>query len=141
MSNDNIKALDDRNYEYIIGARLKNEPEKIKQVILTKKLGDGQVMNIEKANHTRLLIAYASNRAIKDEHNRKIGLQRLEKQIKAGKLTKSNINNKGYNKYLKLQGELFIEIDYEKFNNDKSWDGLKGYITNTNLSNKQVIEN
>lgn len=141
LSNDNIHALEDRNYEYIIGARLKNEPEKIKKAILAKQLADGQVLNIKKANHTRLLITYASNRAIKDEHNRKRGLQRLEKQIKAGKLTKSNINNKGYNKYLKLQGELFIEIDYEKFNNDKSWDGLKGYITNTNLSNKQVIEN
>jgi len=42
---------------------------------------------------------------------------------------------------LKLQGEITIEIDYEKFNADKSWDGLKGYITNTKLTNTQVIEN
>lgn len=141
LSNDNIKALEERNYEYIIGARLKNESEKIKQEILTQQLGEGQLLKIKKANNTRLIVAYASNRAIKDEHNRKRGLQRLEKQIKAGKLTKSNINNKGYNKYLKLQGEVLIEIDYEKFNNDKSWDGLKGYITNTKLNDKQVIEN
>jgi transposase len=86
-------------------------------------------------------VAYATNRAIKDEHNRKRGLQRLEKQINAGKLTKSNINNKGYNKYLRLVGEVSIEINYEKFNNDKLWDGLKGYRTNTQLSDKQVIEN
>lgn len=141
LSNDNIKALEQRNYEYIIGARLKNEPEKIKQEILAKQLDDGQMMKIKKPNNTRLIVAYASNRAIKDEHNRKRGLQRLEKQIKAGKLTKSNINNKGYNKYLKLQGNISIEIDYEKFNNDKSWDGLKGYITNTKLNDKKVIEN
>lgn len=141
LSNDNIKALKERNYKYIIGARLKNESEKIKQEILAKQLGDGQMMKIKKSDNTRLIVAYASNRAIKDEHNRKRGLTRLEKQIKTGKLTKSNINNKGYNKYLKLRGDLFIEIDYEKFNNDKSWDGLKGYITNTKLNNKQVIEN
>ena len=61
--------------------------------------------------------------------------------MKTGKLTKSNINNKGYNKYLKLQGDVSVEIDYEKFNNDKFWDGLKGYITNTKLSDKRVIEN
>ena len=78
---------------------------------------------------------------IKDEHNLKRGLQRLGKQIKAGKLTKSSINNKGYNKYLKLQGEVFIEIDYEKFHHDNAWDGLKGYITNTKISDKQVVEN
>jgi transposase len=86
-------------------------------------------------------VSYAANRATKDEHNRKRGLQRLEKQVKAWKLTKSSINNKGYNKYLKLQGEITIEIDYEKFNIDKSWDGLKGYITNAQLADKQVIEN
>src|SRR5258708_9314192 len=99
------------------------------------------MIKIKKTNNTRLIVAYASNSAIKDEYNRMRGLQRLEKQIKAGKLNKSSINNKGYNKYLKLKGEVVIEIDYEKFNNDKSWDGLKGYITNTNLSDKQVIEN
>src|SRR6266498_1503787 len=141
LSNDNIKVLEEKNYAYIIGARLKNEPEKIKQQILQKRLSDSEVIKIKKANNTRLIVAYASNRAIKDEHNRNRGLQRLEKQIKAGKLTKSNINNKGYNKYLKLKGEVTIEINYEKFNSDKSWDGLKGYITNTKLSDKQVIEN
>ena len=141
LSNDNIKALKELDYQYIIGARIKNEPEKIKKQILDKGLGDGQMMTIRKSGNTRLIVAYATNRAVKDEHNRKRGLQRLEKQIKAGKLTKSSINNKGYNKYLKLTGDVSIEIDYEKFNNDQSWDGLKGYISNTNLKDKQVIEN
>lgn len=141
LSNDNIKALEERGYQYIIGARLKNELAKIKKQILEKQLGDGQMMKIKKQGNIRLIVAYVSNRAIKDEHNRRRGLQRLGKQIKAGKLTKSNINNKGYNKYLKLIGDVSIEINYEKFNNDKSWDGLKGYITNAELNDKQVIEN
>ena len=101
---------------------------------------DGETMKIVKASN-RLIVAYANNRATKDEYNRKRGLQRLEKQIKKGKFTKSNINNKGYNKYLKMKGDVMIEIDYEKFNADKCWDGLKGYITNTKLNDKQVMEN
>ncbi|MDP2939438.1 MAG: IS1634 family transposase [Candidatus Omnitrophota bacterium] len=141
LSNENIKALRGMDYQYIIGARLKNESEKIKKQILEKQLGDGQILCIKSQAKTRLIVAYATNRAIKDEHNRKRGLQRLEKQINAGKLTKSNINSKGYNKYLRLVGDVSIEINYEKFNNDKSWDGLKGYRTNTQLSDKQVIEN
>jgi transposase len=141
LSNDNIKALVAKEYEYIIGARLKNEPAKIKKQILEKQYADGQLVRINKQDNTRIIITYATNRALKDEHNRKRGLQRLEKQIKAGKLTKSNINNKGYNKYLKLKGDITIEIDYEKFNNDKVWDGLKGYITNTKLNDKKVVEN
>jgi len=141
LSKDNIKSLEAQNYEYIIGARLKNEPEKIRQKILLKSLPDGETLTIQKSNNTRLIVSYAAIRAAKDEHNRNRGLQRLEKQIKAGKLTKANINNKGYNKYLKMQGQISIEIDYDKFKLDKNWDGLKGYVTNTKLKDKQVIEN
>jgi len=38
LSKNNIKALEEQGYEYIIGARLKNEPEKAKQQILQKEL-------------------------------------------------------------------------------------------------------
>lgn len=141
LANENIKVLQEKNYEYIIGARLKNESAQIKQQILQKKLAEGEILKIDKGEGIRLIITYAANRASKDEKNRQRGLQRLEKQIKAGKLTKANINNKGYNRYLKLQGEVTIAINYEKFNEDGAWDGLKGYITNTKLNEKQVIEN
>jgi transposase len=40
-----------------------------------------------------------------------------------------------------MQGDVTIEIDYEKFWKDNAWDGLKGYVTNTNLSDKLVVEN
>ena len=98
------------------------------------------MINLEKDNGTKLIVAFSTSRASKDQHNRQRGLQRLEKQIRKGKLNKSNINNRGYNKYLKLQGKLTVEIDYDKFNADKLWDGLKGYVTNTQLTSKQVIE-
>jgi len=58
------------------------------------------------------------------------GLKRLEKQIKSGNLT---INNRGYNKYLKINGKVNIEIDYNKYEADSCWDGLIGYITNIEL--------
>ena len=141
LSADNIISLEENGYKYIIGARPKNETNKIKKQILETILEDGQTMIIKKDADRRLIIAYSDKRAAKDEHNRKRGLQRLQKQIKSGKLTKSSINNKGYNKYLKMEGNVKIEIDYEKFNNDKSWDGLKGYITNTKLKPKQIIDN
>ena len=40
---------------------------------------------------------------------------------------------------MNLQGEINISIDYEKFKQDSAWDGLKGYMTNTSLSKKKVI--
>lgn len=140
LSNDNIKALESQGYEYIIGARLKNESKILKKQIMKSKFSDGTIISFKRKENTRLIVNYSDNRASKDAYNRKRGLNRLEKRVKAGKLTKSNINNKGYNKYLKLSGEVTIEIDYEKYHKDDKWDGLKGYITNTKLKDKQVLD-
>ena len=40
-----------------------------------------------------------------------------------------------------MEGEINVTIDKEKFESDKKWDGLKGYVTNTDLSAKDIIEN
>jgi transposase len=141
LSNDNIAALEFNGYEYILGARLKNETVRIKTEILQHTFSDGDTISISKTESTRLIVNYSTARASKDEYNRKRGLTRLEKQVRAGKLTKSNINNRGYNKYLKLTGEISIEIDYQKYYQDNEWDGLKGYLTNTRLSDAEVLEN
>ena len=85
--------------------------------------------------------SYSAARGKKDAANRQRGLQKLERQIKKGKLTKANINNRGYNKYLKMEGEINISIDHEKFEADKKWDGLKGYLSNTTLAKNEIIEN
>ena len=141
LSKENIEALESNGYEYILGARLKNETASIKSKILSDNFTEGVSKKYTKNKTTRLIVNYSTNRASKDAYNRKRGLIRLEKQIKRGKLTKSNINNRGYNKYLKLTGDITIEIDYDKFNNDEAWDGLKGYITNTKISDNDVVEN
>ena len=141
LSKSNIKALEEKKYEYIIGGRLKNETDNIKGQILEDSFNDGTIKSYKKAENKRVIVHYSQNRAKKDEYNRKRGLSRLERKINSGKLTKSSINNKGYNKYLKLTGDVTIEIDYEKFNQDDTWDGLKGYVTNTKLSDKEVLEN
>lgn len=87
----------------------------------------------------RLIITYSPKRARKDRHNREKGLRRLEKRVESGKLSKQHINNRGYNKYLKLVGDITICIDYDKYEADGSWDGLKGYLTNTTMDKKKVV--
>ena len=64
-----------------------------------------------------------------------------KKQLRSGRLTKANINNRGYNKYLKLEGEIKISIDPQKLLDDARWDGLKGYLTNTKLTKEEIIDN
>lgn len=141
LSKNNIKELQEKGYEFILGARIKNENNTIRNKILSLNLGNGQSDIIEKDACLRLIISYSDKRSKKDRINRERGLQKLEKKVKTGKLTKSNINNRGYNKYLKMEGNIKISIDKSKFEEDACWDGLKGYITNTNLSKDDIIEN
>lgn len=140
LSTTNIKELQKENYKFILGARIKNETEKIKQKILTLGLTNGKSAIIEK-DKLKLVINYSDDRAKKDIYNREKGLKRLEKQIKTGRLTKSSINNRGYNKFLSLKGNITVSIDTWKVQKDAAWDGLKGYITNSNLSKEEIIEN
>ena len=141
LSKKNIEALDQNGYQYILGARPKNEGETIKEKILALNLRDGDVRIIKKTGTSRLIVSKTEKRAAKDAFNRKRGLERLTKRLNSGKLTKSNINNKGYNKYLKMEGEVKISIDLDKFNADAAWDGIKGYQTNTSIPAKEVIAN
>jgi transposase len=141
LSRQNIESLEDQGYEFILGARIKNESVRVQEQILSLRLENGQSAAVETAHGHRLIISYAAARARKDAANRQRGLQKLEHQIKKGTLTKASINNRGYNKYLKLEGEINVTIDHEKFEADKKWDGLKGYLSNTTLTKDEVIEN
>jgi transposase len=139
LSTKNIIALQELSYHYILGARIKNESEEIKQKILSLQLKDNQSAEIDLNSLTRLIIGYKKSRAINDKKNRERGLEKLQKRIKSGKITKSSLNNKGYNKYLKINGKATISIDKELFKADAAWDGLKGYKTNTTLTKDAVI--
>jgi transposase len=141
LSGNNIALLQQQQYEFILGARLKNETHALQQQILAQKYLNGSSKVFAKGDGTRLIVSYSTSRATKDAINRERGLKRLEKQIKQGRLTKNSINNKGYNKYLKLDGDISITIDYNKYKADAKWDGLKGYITSSQLTKDEVIEN
>lgn len=141
LSSQNISELLKKDYEFILGARIKNENQLIKNKILALTLKNGESSIIEKQDGLKLIISYSDKRAKKDKFSRERGLQRLEKQVRTGKLTKSNINNRGYNKYLKMDGKVKISIDTDKFNANAKWDGLKGYVTNTSLTKSEIIDN
>lgn len=141
LSKSNIELLIQNHYGFIIGARIKNESKSIKNKILELNLSDNQLAKIDKGGGLFLHISSSEKRAKKDRFNRERGLAKLEKRLTSGKLTKSNINNRGYNKFLKLEGEIKISIDQNKLQQDIKWDGLKGYLTNTSLNSKDIIGN
>ena len=133
MNGDNIADLEANGYKYIIGAKIRNESKKIQEWILGQPKVDNRMVEYNKGNGRRLLVGYTDERARKDAYNREKGIRRLEKAYRRGTLTKDNINKRGYNKFLKMEGDLKVTINYDKLESEARWDGLKGYLTNTDI--------
>ncbi|MFP4105589.1 MAG: transposase [Phycisphaerae bacterium] len=125
-----------------MAARIRNETQAMQEVILARcdGLRNGHSVEFEH-EHGRLIVAYSDQRARKDAYNRQRGLRRLRKRISSGRLSKEHLNNRGYNRFLTLTGEVTVELDEAKVAQAARWDGLKGYLTNTKLSPDAVIEN
>lgn len=138
MNNDNIADLEANGYKYIIGAKIKNESKEVKEWILRQPKQDCQMIEYKKEGGRRLLVGYTEERARKDAYNRDKGIRRLEKAYKRGTLTKDNINKRGYNKFLRMEGDVSVSINYDKLEADAQWDGLKGYLTNTDIPMSDV---
>jgi transposase len=140
MSKDNVELLEQSNYKYILGARIKTENKEIKSWIFSLDKQNGAFYEYQKTETSRLIVGYSENRAKKDRYNREKGIKRLEKEYKNTTLTKDKVNKRGYNKFLEISDEITVNIVYDKIREDEQWDGLKGYITNTKLSAKTVYE-
>ena len=100
---------------------------------------NGRMHEIYKGGERRLLVGYTDDRARKDAYNRNKGVRRLEKLYKHGHLTKESINKRGYNKFLDMSGDTAVEINRERIAEDAAWDGLKGYLTNTDIPTEDVF--
>lgn len=138
MTNDNVNELEQLGYKYIIGARIKAESEKVKSWILGQPKSDRRMVEYRKEGGRRLLVGYTDDRARKDAYNRDKGIRRLEKAYRSGRLSKDNFNRRGYNKFLDINGDATVTINYDRLRDDARWDGLKGYLTNTDIPTEAV---
>lgn len=140
MSENNVNLLESAGYKYILGARIRSESPKVKKWLLDIDREDGHCAEYVKRAGQRLIVSYSEARAKKNAHNREKGVARLRKAYAKGTLTKDKVNKRGYNKFLDISKDVMVSINYDKIAEDARWDGLKGYITNTNLDAKEVIK-
>lgn len=135
LSEDNLSYLEAKKINYIVGARLKNTKEETVKQIIYHNYKIESIQEIELDNQ-RLIIEYSEYRAKKDMKNREKIIDKLKYKLKTGK----PVIHK--NKFLLSKNQNKItELDKEKIEDDKQFDGLKGYITNSsNRSNfKEII--
>lgn len=139
MIKRNIELLRSGGYKFIVGARIKKYGGDEKNWILSLTHGDGLYHERKLPNGDRLIVTYSSKRASKDAYNRKKGVERLRKAYVSGKITKDKINKRGYGKFLQIDNDVCVSIREDKIQEDALWDGLKGYITNTELPPDEVV--
>ena len=117
------------------------ERQEVERVVssIENVLLNGWMHEIDKGGGRRLLVGYTDDRARKDSYNRNKGVRRLERLYKRGRLTKESINKRGYDKFLDMSGDTHIVINRERIAQDSAWDGLKGYLTNTDIPTGDVF--
>ena len=141
LSEANLNALEAAGLRYIVGARLKSLPQARQTQVLdedryeTLKDGDGgRVLDIPH-NPRRLVVGYSPVRAEKDRRDRDKALDKLRKKLAKSNNPKDLLNNYGYKKYLKVEGQSTLTLNPDRIAEAQRWDGLHGVITNLPKAN------
>jgi transposase len=156
FNRDNLKefeTLDEHKMTYIVGARIKNMPQPIKEQILNPDnyiaIDDNTKVATFIYEGKKLLVSHSLKRAKKDTHEREKAIERLRAKLSKAKSVKTHLSNQGYKKYLQLESsstknnkdcDLNIVLNKQKIEEDALWDGLKGVLTNNSeLSNEELL--
>lgn len=135
MSRTNIKLLKSAGYKLILEGRIKKEAGKVWDWLFSLNTVDGAVYERSTDNGERIVVSYSAKRAAKDAYNRKRGTERIQN----GRVSKKNISQRGYNKFIKIENDVMVSINYSKIKEDVKWDGWKSYVTNTEFKPHEVI--
>jgi transposase len=137
FSKGNIQLLESLNFQYIIAAKLKSLPDKLKTNVLDEAYYKPAVLNNEFAwigefeyQGQRLITSYKSKRAMKDLKDRQRVLDKVKKTIGKKGNPKKLITNQGVKKFVTVNDEASVTLNQNKIEDAAQWDGLHGIITN-----------
>lgn len=148
MSENNLKKMEEAKLNYVVAAKLKSLPEKLKQTILKRKQESSiefqeETVKIQEHQYKerRLIISFSESRAKKDRGDRERLIGKL--RAKLGKTHQANpkklITNRGYLKFVNDKAEGNVILNEEKIAQEALWDGLHGMITSKRETNAQEI--
>lgn len=138
LNTSNLVAMEEAGFKYILGARLRGMGKAIQSKIIQKNNYSSQsegkdrvrLATFELGNKKRLLVSHSEQRARKDAHDRRKGIEKLVKKLKKNNSSKGLISHQGSGKYLRVDGEAKVHLDEKKCLAAAAWDGLHGVITN-----------
>jgi transposase len=141
MAEDNLKAMEDAelNCLYVIAAKLKKMPKKLRDQILERKeesqeqLGEETIsLQEHDCEGRRLIVQYSEKRAHKDAKDRERLIEKVRKKLDDANKTNTRklVTNRGYLKFLDEEKAGQAVLNEKKIEEEKRWDGLHGIITN-----------
>lgn len=146
MSDDNLTKLEEKKYQYIVAAKLRNLPNDLISNILDEKNYQAQAINQSfgwigefSYKNRRLIVSYKTEHAKRDAHQREQVVKKIEKRIGEKGNTQKLITNQGVKKFTTTDKST-TQLDQNKIDKDSAWDGLHGVITNINSEDKKASE-
>jgi transposase len=138
MSEDNLKKMEGSQLNYVVAAKLKSLPEKLKCEILSRKhevpvevSTESMLVQEHQYKGRRLVVSFNESRARKDKKDRERLIAKLKSKL--GKNNQTNpkklITNNGYLKFVNEKAEGKFVLNEDKIIQDELWDGLHGIIT------------
>ena len=131
LSANNLSALAEAGFTYIVGSRLHKIPYDIAQYQKTQPMSDKQII-VSQYPEYRLIYQYREKRAVVDRRN-------IQKQIeKAQKIVSGQVAATKA-KFLTLKAKT-KELNQALIDKAYALAGIKGYITNLDIPDQQVID-
>jgi len=149
ISADTVQDLEEQGWPYILGARMRKQTEVRTHVLADR--GRFRVVHPKSPHHDdptplkvkevwvderRYVVCVNEDEAKKDRADREAIVAGLRAQLRQG--DKSLVGNKGYRRFLRVQGEGHFVVDEAKIVEEAKYDGTWVLRTNTELSPAQV---
>jgi transposase len=134
----NLELLEAHQFHYIIAAKLRKLPKAMHSKLFSDENYRPTVLKNSLAwvgefeyQNARLIVSYKAARALKDQKERQILLNKIEKTLGKKKANPHKlITNAAVKKFVTKDENAVVMIDENKITHDAQWDGLHGIITN-----------
>lgn len=149
ISQETIDDLEQQNWPYILGARMRKQNEVREQVLADprrfrvvhkarQKSTDPAPLKVKEVwvEKRRYVVCVNEEEVEHDRAAREAIVAGLREQLRRG--DKSLVGNKGYRRFLKIEGEGHFAIDEAKLEDEARFDGTWVLRTNTELPTAEV---
>lgn len=133
LSLDNMQKLHERRIGFVVGARMANLPLKlINEIHENLQKEDNKTTTVQYHDH-RLICQYSTKRAYKDRSDRTKQVEKVQSVIIHPSAATSRY------RFMKTDGGQY-SLNTDLLEKAEKLEGIKGYMTNTDLSESVVIE-